>query len=106
MREEEAPGPCRRFRRLSRAPREIARFRGVRRRPAARADEVARTFRFWTLRLLSWPGVGELLYLSRQDVERLLDVDAMLDALGKVLIAFSAGVAIVAPRGGVRAAPP
>ena len=40
----------------------------------------------------------ELLYLSREDVERLLDVDAMLDALGKALIAFSAGITIV-PRG-------
>jgi len=46
--------------------------------------------------------VGELLYLSRQDVERLLDVDAMLDALGKVLIAFSAGITIVPPRVGIR----
>jgi alanine dehydrogenase len=46
--------------------------------------------------------VGELLYLSREDVERLLDVDAMLDALGKALIAFSAGITIVPPRVGIR----
>ena len=44
----------------------------------------------------------ELLYLSREDVERLLDVDAMLDALGKALIAFSAGITIVPPRVGIR----
>ena len=44
----------------------------------------------------------ELLYLSREDVERLLDVDAMLDALGKVLIAFSAGITTVPPRVGIR----
>jgi ornithine cyclodeaminase/alanine dehydrogenase-like protein (mu-crystallin family) len=46
--------------------------------------------------------VGELLYLSREDVERLLDVDAMLDALGKALIAFSAGITNVPPRVGIR----
>jgi len=46
--------------------------------------------------------VPELLYLSREDVERLLDVDAMLDALGKVLIAFSAGITTVPPRVGIR----
>jgi len=45
--------------------------------------------------------VRELLYLSREDVERLLDVDAMLDALGKALIAFSAGITIVPPRVGI-----
>ena len=44
----------------------------------------------------------ELLYLSREDVERLLDVDAMLDVLGKALIAFSAGITIVPPRVGIR----
>ena len=44
----------------------------------------------------------ELLYLSRQDVERLLDVDAMLDALSKVLIAFSAGLTTVPPRVAIR----
>ncbi len=46
--------------------------------------------------------MGELLYLSRQDVERLLDVDAMLDALGKVLVAFSAGITTVPPRVAIR----
>src|SRR5260370_15834009 len=54
------------------------------------------------IRVLSWPGVRELLYLSREAVERLLDVDAMLDALGKVLVAFSAGITTVPPRVGIR----
>lgn len=44
----------------------------------------------------------ELLYLSREDVERLLDVDAMLDALANALIAFSSGITIVPPRTAVR----
>lgn len=44
----------------------------------------------------------ELLYLSREDVERLLDIDAMLDALGRALIAFSAGITTVPPRVGIR----
>ncbi len=48
------------------------------------------------------PGVRELLYLSREDVERLLDIDSMLDALGNALVAFSAGVTNVPPRVGVR----
>jgi alanine dehydrogenase len=51
---------------------------------------------------LSSPSVGELLYLSRADVERLLDVDAMLDALGKALVIFSSGIASVPPRAGAR----
>jgi len=42
--------------------------------------------------------VGKLLYLSRADVERLLDVDAMLDALGSALIALSSGTTSVPPR--------
>jgi ornithine cyclodeaminase/alanine dehydrogenase-like protein (mu-crystallin family) len=46
--------------------------------------------------------VGELLYLSRADVERLLDVDAMLDALGKALVIFSSGITSVPPRAGAR----
>lgn len=46
----------------------------------------------------------ELLYLSREDVERLLDVDAMLEDLGKALVAFSAGITIVPPRVGIRVA--
>jgi alanine dehydrogenase len=48
------------------------------------------------------PGVRQLLYLSRYDVERLLDIDAMLDALGKALVAFSAGITIVPPRVAIR----
>jgi len=46
--------------------------------------------------------VGELLYLSRADVERLLDIDAMLDALGKALVVYSSGIASVPPRAGAR----
>jgi len=46
--------------------------------------------------------VGELLYLSRADVERLLDVRAMLDALAQALIAYSAGQTSVPPRAGAR----
>ena len=42
--------------------------------------------------------MGKLLYLSRADVERLLDVDAMLDALGSALIALSSGTTSVPPR--------
>ena len=34
----------------------------------------------------------ELLYLSRADVERLLDIDSMLDALANVLVVFSSGI--------------
>ena len=44
----------------------------------------------------------ELLYLSRADVERLLDVDSMLDALGKALVIFSSGITSVPPRAGAR----
>lgn len=44
----------------------------------------------------------ELLYLSREDVERLLDVDAMLDALANALVAFSSGITVVPPRVAVR----
>ena len=40
----------------------------------------------------------ELLYLSRADVERLLDIDAMLDALGAALVSLSSGVTHVPPR--------
>ncbi|HUY74824.1 MAG TPA: ornithine cyclodeaminase family protein [Candidatus Dormibacteraeota bacterium] len=46
--------------------------------------------------------MGGLLYLSRAEVERLLDVDAMLDALGKALVLFSSGVTSVPPRAGAR----
>ena len=40
----------------------------------------------------------ELLYLSQADVESLLDVDAMLDAIAKALVLFSSGVTSVPPR--------
>jgi ornithine cyclodeaminase/alanine dehydrogenase-like protein (mu-crystallin family) len=46
--------------------------------------------------------VGELLYLSRADVEHLLDIDSMLDALGKALIVFSSGITSAPPRVGAR----
>jgi ornithine cyclodeaminase/alanine dehydrogenase-like protein (mu-crystallin family) len=46
--------------------------------------------------------VGELLYLSRAEVERLLDIDAMLDALGRALIVFSSGITSVPPRSAAR----
>jgi len=42
--------------------------------------------------------VGKLLYLSRADVERLLDVDAMLSALANALVIYSSGVTSVPPR--------
>lgn len=42
--------------------------------------------------------VRELLYLSQADVERLLDVDAMLEALAKALVIFSSGITSVPPR--------
>ncbi|HSP10621.1 MAG TPA: ornithine cyclodeaminase family protein [Candidatus Dormibacteraeota bacterium] len=46
--------------------------------------------------------MGGLLYLSRAEVERLLDVDAMLEALGTALVLFSSGVTSVPPRAGAR----
>jgi alanine dehydrogenase len=46
--------------------------------------------------------VGELLYLSRADVERLLDIDAMLDALARALVVFSSGITSVPPRSAAR----
>src|SRR5438270_10975802 len=46
--------------------------------------------------------VGELLYLGREDVESLLDVDAMLDALAEVLVIYSSGAASVPPRTALR----
>jgi alanine dehydrogenase len=45
----------------------------------------------------------ELLYLSRADVEGLLDVDTMLEAIAKALVLFSSGVASVPPRTAARA---
>jgi ornithine cyclodeaminase/alanine dehydrogenase-like protein (mu-crystallin family) len=46
--------------------------------------------------------VGDLLYLSRADVEKLLDVDAMLDALAKGFVLYSSGVASVPVRTAAR----
>ncbi|HZK72815.1 MAG TPA: ornithine cyclodeaminase family protein [Clostridia bacterium] len=46
--------------------------------------------------------MGELLYLCREDVERLLDLDAMLEALGEALVIFSSGVTSVPPRTAAR----
>jgi alanine dehydrogenase len=46
--------------------------------------------------------VGELLYLSRADVERLLDLDAMLEALARALVIFSSGITSVPPRTAAR----
>ena len=46
--------------------------------------------------------VGELLYLGRADVERLLDVDAMLDALAEALVVYSSGGASAPPRTALR----
>jgi alanine dehydrogenase len=46
--------------------------------------------------------VNTLLYLSRVEVERLLDVDALLDALAAALASFSAGTTSVPPRNAAR----
>ncbi len=46
--------------------------------------------------------VDDLLYLSRADVESLLDVDAMLDALADALVIYSSGVTSVPPRTAAR----
>ncbi|MFI5284517.1 MAG: ornithine cyclodeaminase family protein [Candidatus Dormibacterales bacterium] len=48
--------------------------------------------------------VGELLYLTRADVERLLDVKAMLAALSQALVKYSAGETSVPPRAAARVA--
>ncbi|HEX2680515.1 MAG TPA: ornithine cyclodeaminase family protein [Candidatus Dormibacteraeota bacterium] len=42
--------------------------------------------------------MGHLLYLSRADVERLLDIDAMFDALAAGFVLYSSGVTSVPPR--------
>ena len=42
--------------------------------------------------------MGELLYLSRADVERVLDVDAMIEALARALVILSSGITSVPPR--------
>lgn len=46
--------------------------------------------------------MGRLLYLSRADVERLLDIDAMLDALARALVVYSSGATSVPPRTAAR----
>src|ERR1700694_5405984 len=51
---------------------------------------------------LSSPAMPELLYLSRADVERLLDIYSMLEALANVLVVFSSGITSVPPRAGAR----
>src|SRR5258708_27757198 len=51
---------------------------------------------------LSSPAVAELLYLSRAAVERLLDIDSTLAALGRALVVFSSGITSVPPRAGAR----
>lgn len=42
--------------------------------------------------------MSTILYLSRADVEALLDVDALLDGLARVFVAFSSGTTSVPPR--------
>jgi alanine dehydrogenase len=42
--------------------------------------------------------MAEVLVLSEADVERLLDLEELLAALGDALVAFSAGRASVPPR--------
>src|SRR5260370_565757 len=46
--------------------------------------------------------VGGLLYLSRADVEQLLDLDAMLEALARALVVYSSGVTSIPPRTAAR----
>ena len=46
--------------------------------------------------------MGELLYLGRADVERLLDIDSMLEALANALVIYSSGITSVPPRTGAR----
>ncbi len=45
----------------------------------------------------------ELLYLSQREVEGLIDVNAMLEAIAKALVLFSSGVTSVPPRTAARA---
>jgi alanine dehydrogenase len=42
--------------------------------------------------------VDDLLYLSRADVERLVDLEAMLDGLARAFVLYSSGVTSVPPR--------
>src|SRR6202163_5146429 len=51
---------------------------------------------------LSSRAMLELLYLSRAEVERLLDIESMLEALANVLVVFSSGITSVPPRAGAR----
>ncbi|HXC80048.1 MAG TPA: ornithine cyclodeaminase family protein [Candidatus Acidoferrum sp.] len=44
----------------------------------------------------------ELLYLSQADVENLLDLDGMLEAISRALVLFSSGVTSVPPRSAAR----
>lgn len=46
--------------------------------------------------------MGRLLYLSRADVERLLDIDGMLDALARALVIYSSGATSVPARTAAR----
>jgi alanine dehydrogenase len=46
--------------------------------------------------------VGDLLYLSRADVQRLLDIDEMIEALARALVIFSSGTTSVPPRTAAR----
>ena len=43
-------------------------------------------------------GMSDLLYLSRADVQRVFDVEAMLEALARALVAYSSGKTSVPPR--------
>src|SRR3979490_966710 len=65
----------------------------------SRAMETQRTQGCW--RYYRAP-VGELLYLSRGDVERLLRIDLLLDALARALVVFSSGITSVPPRSAAR----
>ncbi|HSS61209.1 MAG TPA: ornithine cyclodeaminase family protein [Candidatus Limnocylindrales bacterium] len=47
--------------------------------------------------------MADLLYLSRAEVERLLDIDSMLDALANAFVIFSSGKTSVPPRIAARA---
>src|SRR3982075_4281570 len=77
--------------------------RGYRSHPGAAILKIDERPSWKSCRGLSSPAVGDLLYLSRADVEGLLDVDALLDALGKALVIFSSGVRSVPARRGATA---
>ncbi len=46
--------------------------------------------------------VSDVLYLSRRDVERLLDIDEMLDAISRAFVVYSSGSTSVPPRTAAR----